>query len=48
MTLGSSSVEDDELLNVYIEPEQMAESPTGESEYLGVAPQGEIIPLGLH
>ena len=47
MTLGSS-VEDDELLNVFVEPEQMAESPTGESEYLGVAPQGEIIPLGLH
>ena len=47
MTLGSS-VEVDELLNVYVEPEQMAESPTGASEYLGVAPQGEIIPLGLH
>lgn len=47
MTLGSS-VEVDEFLNVYIEPEQMAESPTGESEYLGVAPQSEIIPIGLH
>ena len=48
MTLGSSSVEVDEFLNVYVEPEQIAESPTGESEYLGVAPQDEIIPLGLH